>query len=93
LTLVVETNRKNIDTTMDSLPEIASNIKSITGDVHEGVVTLTNTAENIQKNISDSSNSAAEKLDVTLEYVQAVGQIAKMGIDYFGNKKKKHKRK
>nr|WP_312579512.1 hypothetical protein [Sedimentibacter sp.] len=93
LRLLVETNRKNIDSTMDSLPVIASDIKSITGDVRESVVTLTDTAENIQKNISDSSSTVAEKAEIAIEYVQVLGQIAKMGIDYFGNKKHKRKRK
>ncbi|MBP1926499.1 methyl-accepting chemotaxis protein [Sedimentibacter acidaminivorans] len=90
LRLLVETNRKNIDSTMESLPVIASDIKSITGDVKEGITTLTNTAENIQNNISDSSNTAAKKAEITIEYVQVVGHILKMGIDYFD---KKHKRK
>lgn len=93
LRLLVETNRKNIDSTMDSLPVIASDIKNITGNVKEGIVTLTNTTDTIQKNILDSSNTATEKAETAIEYVQVVGQILKMGIDYFENKKHKRKRK
>jgi len=93
LRLLLEANRKNIDSTMDSIPEIASDIKSITGDVREGVVALTDTADNIQKNISESSSTATEKAEIAIEYIQIAGQIAKMGIDYFGNKKRKRKRK
>ncbi len=93
LRLLVETNKKNIDSTMDSLPVIASDIKNITGDVKGGILTLTNTAETIQKNISDSSNTATEKAEIAIEYVQVVGQILKMGIDYFENKKHKRKKR
>lgn len=93
LRFLVESNRKNIDSTMDSLPIIASDIKSITGDVREGVVALTNTAESIQKNLSDSSSSVSEKTEIAIEYIQIAGQVVKMGIDYFGNKKRKHKKK
>lgn len=93
LRFLVESNRKNIDSTMDSLPIIASDIKSITGDVREGVVALTNTAESIQKNLSDSSSSVSEKTEIAIEYIQIAGQVVKMGIEYFGNKKRKHKKK
>lgn len=93
LRLLVETNRKNIDSTMDSLPVIASDIKNITGDFREGVVTITNTAENIQKNLLDSSSTVLDKTEIAFEYIQVIGQVLRMGMDYFNNKKRKHKRK
>jgi len=93
LRLLIETNKKNIDSTMDSLPLIASDVKSITGDVRESVGSLTSTAENIQKSISDSSSSSADKVEIAIEFVQIAGQILKMGVDYFGDKKHKRKKK
>jgi methyl-accepting chemotaxis protein len=93
LRLLVETNRKNIDSTMDSIPVIASDIKNITGDFREGVVIITKTAEDIQKNLSDSSNTVLDKTEIAIEYIQVVGQVVKTGLDYFNNKKRKRKKR
>ncbi|MBU3161228.1 hypothetical protein KPL37_16030 [Clostridium frigoris] len=47
---IVSKNKKNIDSTISSLPGIASNIQGITGEVREGIQTIVATSETIEKN-------------------------------------------
>ena len=55
-------NKDNIDNTISSLPGIAFNISTITGELQEGVQTIAATAEIIEKNISNSSGKLTKKL-------------------------------
>ena len=43
---IVQKNKNNLDNTIASLPEIASNLREITGGVSEGMITIAATAEN-----------------------------------------------
>jgi len=80
-------NKNNIDITIASLPEIAFNIKGITGEVKEGVQTITSTAVNIEKNIGKSSDIISEKIKLALDYSQILSEVIKAGISYLGKRK------
>jgi len=80
-------NKNNIDITIASLPEIAFNIKGITGEVKDGVTTITSTAVNIEKNIDKSSGIISEKINSALDYSQILSEVIKAGISYLGKRK------
>jgi len=80
-------NKNNIDLTIASLPEIAVNIKGITGEVKDGVTTITSTAVNIEKNIDKSSGIISEKINSALDYSQILSEVIRAGISYLGKRK------
>ena len=80
-------NKNNIDITIASLPEIAVNIKGITGEVKDGVTTITSTAVNIEKNIDKSSGIISEKINSALDYSQILSEVIRAGISYLGKRK------
>jgi len=84
---IVSKNKNNIDSTISSLPGIASNIQGITGEVREGVQTIAATAETIEKNLANSSGSISDKANIAVDYVQIIGELVKTGINYLSKRK------
>ena len=80
-------NKDNIDNTISSLPDIADNIKSITGEVREGVQVVAATAESIEKNIANSSRSIAGKTEIAVDYVRVLSEVIKTGLSYLKKRK------
>jgi len=76
-------NKNNIDNTISSLPEIASNVKGITEEVKEGVQTITFSAEAIGK----TSGIVSEKTEIVLDYVQILSELIKAGMSYLSKRK------
>jgi len=81
-------NKDNIDNTISSLPGIAFNISTITGELQEGVQTIAATAEIIEKNISNSSGKLNEKTEIAIDGVQIVSEIIRSGTNYLAKRKK-----
>lgn len=84
---IVSKNKNNIDSTISSLPGIASNIQGITGEVREGVQTIAATAETIERNLVNSSGSISDKAEIAVDYVQIIGELVKTGINYLSKRK------
>ena len=75
-------NKDNIDNTISSLPEIASNLSAITGEIREGVQTIAATAEIIENNIGQSSSKLTEKTAIAIDGVQIFSMFLKK-VNYF----------
>jgi len=84
---IVNKNKNNLDNTISSLPGIASNIGGITGEVREGIQTISTTAETIEKNISSSSSTIAGKTEIAVDYVRVLSEILKTGLNYLQKRK------
>lgn len=84
---IVSKNKNNIDSTISSLPEIASNIQGITGEVREGVQTIAATSVTIEKKLANSSGSISDKAEITVDYVQIISELVKTGINYLSKRK------
>jgi len=84
---IVSKNKTNIDSTISSLPEIASNIQGITGEVREGVQTIAATSVTIEKKLANSSGSISDKAEMTVDYVQIISELVKTGINYLSKRK------
>ena len=84
---IVCKNKNNIDSTISSLPEIASNIQGITGEVREGVQTIAATSETIEKKLANSAGSISDKAEITVDYVQIISELVKTGINYLSKRK------
>ena len=84
---IVSKNKNNIDSTISSLPGIASNIQGITGEVREGVQTIAATAETIERNLANSSGSISDKAEIAVDYVQIISELVKTGINYLSKRK------
>ena len=84
---IVSKNKNNIDSTISSLPGIASNIQGITGEVREGVQTIAATSKTIERNLANSSGSISEKAEMTVDYVQIISELVKTGINYLSKRK------
>lgn len=85
---LIDKNRPNIDLTMSTLPGIGANIESITTDVKQGVVTVTNTAERIENNLANSAVGVVDKTEMAIDYVQVIAQLVRSGLSFMENKKK-----
>ena len=84
---IVSKNKNNIDSAISSLPEIASNIQGITGDVREGVQSISATSKTIERNLANSSGSISDKAEITVDYVQIISELVKTGINYLSKRK------
>jgi len=84
---IVSKNKNNIDSTISSLPGIASNIQGITGEVIEGVQTIAATSETIEKKLANSAGSISDKAEITVDYVQIISELVKTGINYLSKRK------
>ncbi|HEY5563825.1 MAG TPA: hypothetical protein VIK72_19080 [Clostridiaceae bacterium] len=84
---ILEKNKNSIDVTIASLPAIASNIKSISGDVREGMLTIASSVETLEKNIDKSSGRVTEKTEMALDYVQVLSEVIKVGLSYLKKRK------
>lgn len=87
--LLLGANRQYIDDTLKSVPNIASNIEKITGEVDEGLMAATQLAQNVEARFKDEGSSAYDKTQTTIEAVQMVGQLVKNAVAYFDNRKRK----
>ncbi len=85
---LIDKNRPNIDLTMSTLPGISANIESITTDVKQGVVTVTNTAERIETNLTNSAAGVVDKTEMAIDYVQVVAQLIRSALSLMDSKKK-----
>ena len=88
---IVAKNKNNLDSTIASLPDIVSNVRTISGEVSEGMTTIAATAETIEKNIADSSGSIVNKTEIAVDCVQVLSVLIKTGINYLGKRKRKRK--
>lgn len=85
---LIDKNRPNIDLTLSTLPGIGANIESITTDVKQGVVTVTNTAERIENNLANSAAGVVDKTEMAIDYVQVIAQLVRSGLSFMESKKK-----
>ena len=86
---IIETNEKNINDTLNSIPIITKNIEEVTSGINDEMENITGSIENVSSTIDTTTDLVDTLNQEVLQPLLELGAVLMMIKDFIPKKKKK----